>query len=365
MHQTETVRGHSVPGWLAPALVMAISLLTVGWADATPQQALQYVDPGVASAKAQLALREQALTPLHQMDATLTADPSVTYSDVTTNADPPAWAANLDLNANVGYSYNRPAILGNLYNLVRAQDNVSSTLRRGIYNALYAQARMLQYQVIVTQTEAQVASATDDVARVAAQLEAGKARRSDLEQRKLRLQSYQLRLDQYKQELQNIQDEAAGYGMDRHASYQPVRFILPGARVEDTANYKLRDLNVKRTEAAVHADDALRNRAGPAAQRHLRQRRCQRQHQSRRHRSAPAGRGQSRLSGGNRPLVGGRQRQHRALHQLGADPRPAAAHRPGQDGSCELPRATSRPSPPSAWPTRSSPSAGWRSTRSR
>ena len=215
---------------------MAISLLTVGWADARPQKALRYVDPGVASAKAQLAVREQAVTPLRQMDATLTADPSVTYSDLTTNTDPPAWAANLNFTANIGYSYNRPAILGNLYNLVRAQDNVSSTLRRGTYNALYAQARMLQYQVIVTQTEAQVASATDDVARVAAQLEAGKARRSDLEQRKLRLRSYQLRLDQYKQELQNIQDEAAGYGMDRHASYQPVRFTLPGARVEDTAN---------------------------------------------------------------------------------------------------------------------------------
>ena len=250
MHQAETVRGHKVPGWLAPALVMAISLLTVGWADATPQKALQYVDPAVASAKAQLAVREQALTVLHQMDATATVDPSVTYSDLTTNADPPAWAAKVNLNVNAGYSYNRPAILGNLYNLVRARDNVSSTLRRGIYKALYAQARMLQYQVIVTQTEAQVASASDDVAQVAAQLEAGKATRSDLEQRKLRLQNYQLRLDQYKQELQNLQNEAAGYGLDRHASYQPVRFVLLGARVEDTANYKLRDLNVKRAEAA-------------------------------------------------------------------------------------------------------------------
>jgi len=237
-------------------LLAAFAAGSPALADATPQQALKYVDPSVADAKARVAVYQQTFGITHQLDGTVTATPNVNYGDGnTTDTNPASWNESLGLTVNVGYSYNRQTILNNLYNLEQARDDVGSYLRRGIFQAMYAQAQMLQYQVYVDQLQTQLASTTNDVADLEARVKAGKAKPLDLEQRKLQLQNLQLRLDQYQQQLQNQQDEAAKYGLGHPAAYQSIRFVLPDANVEQTGTYKLRALNVERNKANLTQTD--------------------------------------------------------------------------------------------------------------
>ena len=255
MHQDGTFRGQRV--WLRTWLlaVLAAACLTTALADSTPQQALKYVDPSVADAKARLAVQQPMLDVVHQMDATVTATPNANYSDITTDTKPPSWSTGLGFTSNVGYSYDRQSILNDLYNIERAKDDIRNSLRRGIFQALYTHAQMLQYQVYVQQMEAQVASTANDVSNLEDRVKAGKAKALDLEQRKLQLQNLQLRLDQYKQQLQDIQDQAAKYGLGHPADYASVRFVLPPADVTQTGTYKLRKLNVERNQANLVQTD--------------------------------------------------------------------------------------------------------------
>lgn len=237
-------------------LLAALMAGSLALADSTPQEALKYVDPAVADAKARVAVYEQMFNITHQLDGTVTATPYLNYGDNnTTDTIPPSWNVSPAVTVNVGYSYNRQNILNNLYNLEQARDNIGNYLRRGIYQALNAQAQMLQYQSYVDQLQTQVASTTNDVSALEARVKAGKASSLDLQQRKLQLENLRLRLDQTQQQLQNIQDQAAKYGLGHPADYASLRFVLPKANVKQTGTYKLRTLNVKRNQATLTQND--------------------------------------------------------------------------------------------------------------
>lgn len=237
-------------GLVAVLVLLALAVLPGhARADSTPRQALSYVDPLVEQARASLQLDRQALDITHQLDATVTATPNVALNDNLTDTNPPAWKVTGSVTTNVGYSYDRVNQVNELNSVARDEYTIKRTLRRGIFNALYTQAQMLQYQVYVRQVEAQVASAQNDVDSVQQRVDAGKARPIDLQQRKLRLQSLQLRLEQYRQQLQDLQDQAATYGLGHPAAFAPLAFELPQGAASSTSNYRLKQLNVQRQQA--------------------------------------------------------------------------------------------------------------------
>jgi len=256
MHDNGTVRlgrifagGHWLAAWLALVAAAVPVAASFALADSTPQQALGYVDPSIADKKAQLGLQQQSMDIVHQMDGTVTAKPSVSYGDVTSNATPPGWSTGLSVNTNIGYSYDRQAIVSDLYNVERTRSDIARTLRRGVFNALYVQAQWLQTQEAVKQVQGQVASASNDVANVEAQVGAGKATQLDMQRSKLRLQNLQLRLEQYQQQLDSLGQQLSGYGLSAPVTFEPLQFVLPEADVTQTSAYKLKLLSVERNKA--------------------------------------------------------------------------------------------------------------------
>ena len=233
-------------------LTVALALLGTGLADATPRDALDVIDPGVADARAALAARRRALGMLYGWDASLTLQPDVRYGTYDAAWEPPGWAGDLFVDATVGYGYDEATALADVAALERARAAVPRLLRRGVYRALSAHARLLQAQSTVEELGEQPALRPAGMAREGAGDAAGGAVSGTAEggpAAALAGEARRLRLEQARLELDDAAAALAACGLSGPARYLPVRFALPPAEVGATAAYRRLRLEVRQAEA--------------------------------------------------------------------------------------------------------------------
>lgn len=270
------------------ALGLVLLTLTGAWppllalAQATPLDALAYVDPSVAEAERELALRERALSPLHGMDVSVTASPTLGFGtlvpgEVALGGVPgpgraPAWSAGVYLGATVGYSYDAVAHLNERAALVRASADVAAARRRGVLHALDVQSRVVRAQLAVADATAELAAAEavserGATAAVPGTVTAGARGEPDATLARgaaggspgpalarLRLEAARLRLEEGRRLLADRRREAAALGLDPVATYVPLRFVLPEPRLAHTSAYRLAQLDVERARAERDRD---------------------------------------------------------------------------------------------------------------
>jgi len=255
MHEAERARNNSPAPGRAPRLAfIALAgawLLSIAGAAGTQLDALTYLDPAVADAREDFALRQRALAGLPGLHASVTAL-SLAYGTLATgetalvndatSGTTPAWSAGLFVDATVGYSYDRVSLLNDRAALLQTGADVVTAIRRGVFQALDMHARLLQLQLAQDQDAMQVKAAQADAARV------GTASAKYL------LAALRLQQVEDHARLADLRRRAAGYGLEPEAEYASLRFVLPETALERTVAYRLAVLDRDRARAQRDQD---------------------------------------------------------------------------------------------------------------
>lgn len=210
----------------------------------TPDQALNYTSPDLLRAERDVADAQRVLDQTRLgITAGVELQPSVnvgreSYKD-------PETTTEVGFGANIGaefeYQHNNTAILERTIDLLEAQDRYENAQRDGIRDALLSFVDLSRTQLDFEAAQTGLADSQANLAEIEAD---GEADEIALSRARYEVELDQASFDQAQLELDGATRDAAEFGFEGELDFEPLVFLLPEVKVEDTYSYQIAELEL-------------------------------------------------------------------------------------------------------------------------
>jgi len=222
----------------------------------SPEDALAYRSPELEVVQQRLLGARSELSFWEDLSYGATLKPSASYSDTFGDDLDAQLQTDLSAGADLNYRYRGSEVLERVERVLRLEDELEDMERGGVGTALLLHAALLAAQLEQRLAEAAFAVAQADVRAAENQPPAddpvlARVHQARLEASRLTLEEHRLSLQSAREELQALREEAARYNLRAPATYRALQFALPVRRAEQTAAYRLLELEVQQAGARL------------------------------------------------------------------------------------------------------------------